>query len=164
ALDAPKPTSSIRTMRTLGAPDGGRRGTIGGYLVSGSFASYVVVEIGVTSGIGRTSRLRRSLGVLISSHAPLYSWRTSLRPARGFCPEGFLWSIRPWPNQPWRDWPTHKPSCNERERRDLTKRNPHERVFRCEDSGWKMGLGRVELPTSRLSGPKRHFKSPAPCR
>ena len=30
ALDAPNPTSSIRTMRTLGAPSGGRSGTIGG--------------------------------------------------------------------------------------------------------------------------------------
>jgi hypothetical protein len=27
-----------------------------------------------------------------------------------------------------------------------------------------MGLGRVELPTSRLSGPQRRFRSPAPCR
>src|SRR5215470_2881619 len=31
ALDAPKPTSSIRTTSTFGAPSGGRSGTIGGY-------------------------------------------------------------------------------------------------------------------------------------
>ena len=28
----------------------------------------------------------------------------------------------------------------------------------------EMRLDRVELPTSRLAGPQRHFKSPAPCR
>jgi hypothetical protein len=39
ALDAPKPTSSINTINTLGAPLGGRRVRIGGYLVSGSLAS-----------------------------------------------------------------------------------------------------------------------------
>src|ERR1039458_5654242 len=39
ALVAPKPVSSIRTMRTLGAPLGGRSSLIGGYLVSGSLAS-----------------------------------------------------------------------------------------------------------------------------
>ena len=39
ALEAPKPTSSIRMTRTFGAPAGGRSGTIGGYLVSGSLAS-----------------------------------------------------------------------------------------------------------------------------
>jgi hypothetical protein len=39
ALDAPNPTSSIRTTSTLGAPAGGRRGSIGGYEVSGSLAS-----------------------------------------------------------------------------------------------------------------------------
>ena len=39
ALDAPKPTSSIRTTRTFGAPSGGRSGSIGGNDVSGSFAS-----------------------------------------------------------------------------------------------------------------------------
>ena len=39
ALDAPKPTSSIRMTRTLGAPFGGRSCSIGGYFVSGSLAS-----------------------------------------------------------------------------------------------------------------------------
>ena len=39
ALDAPKPTSSISTIRTFGAPAGGRSGSIGGYAVSGSLAS-----------------------------------------------------------------------------------------------------------------------------
>src|SRR5262245_4889826 len=39
ALDAPKPTSSINTMSTFGAPAGGRSGSIGGYVVSGSLAS-----------------------------------------------------------------------------------------------------------------------------
>ena len=39
ALEAPKPTSSIRTTSTLGAPAGGRSGSIGGKLVAGSLAS-----------------------------------------------------------------------------------------------------------------------------
>ena len=36
---APKPTSSMRTIRTFGAPSGGRSGAIGGNLASGSLAS-----------------------------------------------------------------------------------------------------------------------------
>ena len=39
ALDAPKPTSSMRTSRTFGAPVGGRNCRIGGYFVFGSLAS-----------------------------------------------------------------------------------------------------------------------------
>ena len=39
ALEAPKPTSSIRKTSTLGAPGGGRSGVIGGYWVFGSLAS-----------------------------------------------------------------------------------------------------------------------------
>jgi hypothetical protein len=39
ALDAPKPTSSSRTMSTLGAPAGGRSGVIGGNFAAGSLAS-----------------------------------------------------------------------------------------------------------------------------
>ena len=39
ALDAPKPTSSMRMIRTFGARAGGRNGSIGGYVVSGSLAS-----------------------------------------------------------------------------------------------------------------------------
>jgi hypothetical protein len=39
ALEAPKPTSSIRTTSTLGAPGGGRNGSNRGKLVSGSLAS-----------------------------------------------------------------------------------------------------------------------------
>ena len=39
ADDAPKPTSSISTINTLGAPAGGRSMVIGGYVVLGSLAS-----------------------------------------------------------------------------------------------------------------------------
>src|SRR6478672_8160637 len=52
ALDAPNPTSSRRITSTFGAPAGGRNGRIGGKLVSGSFASYVVRLTGLRSGIG----------------------------------------------------------------------------------------------------------------
>ena len=39
ALDDPKPASSIKMTRTLGAPAGGRSWRMGGYFVSGSLAS-----------------------------------------------------------------------------------------------------------------------------
>ncbi len=39
ALEAAKPTSSSRITSTLGAPSGGRNGSIGGNDVAGSFAS-----------------------------------------------------------------------------------------------------------------------------
>ena len=56
ADDAPKPTSSISTTSTFGAPFGGRKGSIGGNFVSGSLASKVVNPMVGRSGIGRTSR------------------------------------------------------------------------------------------------------------
>src|SRR6478736_4115915 len=46
ALDAPKPQSSMRTIRTFGAPSGGSNGSIGGNDVAGSFASYVTRPAG----------------------------------------------------------------------------------------------------------------------
>jgi hypothetical protein len=60
ALDAPKPTSSSRITNTLGAPAGGRNGSIGGYDVSGSLASNVTNPDRRRSGIGSTSRARSS--------------------------------------------------------------------------------------------------------
>src|SRR4030095_2233502 len=60
ALDAPKPTSSSRITSTFGGPAGGRSGVIGGNLVSGSLASYVVKPTGLRSGIGRTERCSES--------------------------------------------------------------------------------------------------------
>ena len=39
ALEAPKPTSSMRTTRTFGAPLGGRTSWIGGKTAAGSLAS-----------------------------------------------------------------------------------------------------------------------------
>jgi hypothetical protein len=56
ALDAPKPTSSSKMITTFGAPSGGRRGSIGGKLVSGSLASYVVTPGRVLNGIGNCAR------------------------------------------------------------------------------------------------------------
>src|SRR5215475_277574 len=46
ALDAPKPTSSSRTISTFGAPAGGRNGSIAANDVAGSFASNVVKPTG----------------------------------------------------------------------------------------------------------------------
>ena len=56
ALDAPKPTSSIRTIRTLGAPLGGRSRSMGGNFEAGSFASKVIRPFLPVFGIGRCER------------------------------------------------------------------------------------------------------------
>jgi len=56
ALDAPNPVSSMRTMRTFGAPSGGRSGSMGGKAVSGSLASYVVRPTYSRGGMGRFVR------------------------------------------------------------------------------------------------------------
>src|SRR6478672_4593635 len=56
ALDAAKPTSSSRMTSTLGAPSGGRRGSIAGNDASGSLASNGSVPSTGLSGIGRTVR------------------------------------------------------------------------------------------------------------
>src|SRR3954452_16673196 len=56
ALDAPNPTSSSRMTSTLGAPAGGRIGSIAGNDVSASLTSYGSVPSKGLSGIGRTSR------------------------------------------------------------------------------------------------------------
>src|SRR4051812_30977226 len=56
ALDAAKPTSSSRTTSTLGAPPGGRSGSIAGNDAPGSLASYGSVPSNGLSGIGSTSR------------------------------------------------------------------------------------------------------------
>src|SRR3954454_15444787 len=56
ALDAAKPTSSSKTTSTLGAPAGGRSGSIAANDASGSLASYGSVPSNGPSGIGNTSR------------------------------------------------------------------------------------------------------------
>src|SRR6478752_8946039 len=56
ALDAANPTSSSRTTSTFGAPVGGRSGSIGGNVASGSLASRGKSPSNGRSGIGRTSR------------------------------------------------------------------------------------------------------------
>src|SRR5512133_2351662 len=56
ALEAAKPTSSSRMTRTFGAPSGGRSGSIGGNVASGSLASRGRSPSYGRFGIGRTSR------------------------------------------------------------------------------------------------------------
>src|ERR1700730_3279251 len=56
ALEEPNPASSIRITSTLGACVGGRNCSIGGNLVSGSFASYVISPVRSGGGIGRCER------------------------------------------------------------------------------------------------------------
>src|SRR5215218_4348386 len=55
ALDAAKPTSSSKITSTFGARAGGRSGSIGGNVASGSFASKGRTPPYGRSGIGRTS-------------------------------------------------------------------------------------------------------------
>src|SRR3954447_26713893 len=56
ALEAAKPTSSSNTMSTLGAPAGGRSGSIAANDASGSLASYGSVPSNGLSAIGSTPR------------------------------------------------------------------------------------------------------------
>jgi hypothetical protein len=56
ALDAPNPTSSIKTISTFGAPAGGRTGRMGANFAFGSFASYKTEPAYGEFGIGRISR------------------------------------------------------------------------------------------------------------
>lgn len=56
ALAEPNPASSSMGTSTFGAPAGGRNGSIGGYDVSGSFASQVVSPTCCRAGMGRTVR------------------------------------------------------------------------------------------------------------
>src|SRR5438270_9994123 len=64
ALDAAKPTSSSKTTSTLGAPAGGRSGSIAGNDASGSLASSGRSPSYGRSGIGNTSRWTASDGSL----------------------------------------------------------------------------------------------------
>src|SRR6185437_14347355 len=70
ALEAAKPTSSSRTTSTLGAPSGGRSGSIAGNDASGSLASNGSVPSNGASGIGRTVRGLWGLGILSPSPKP----------------------------------------------------------------------------------------------
>src|SRR4029078_13509547 len=56
ALDAATPTSPSKTTSTLGAPAGGRSGSIAGNDASGALASYGGVASKGLSGIGNNSR------------------------------------------------------------------------------------------------------------
>src|SRR3954471_11144395 len=60
-LEAANPTSSSSTTRTFGAPAGGSSGSIGGNVASGSLASRGTSASYGLSGMGRTSRERRSV-------------------------------------------------------------------------------------------------------
>src|ERR1051325_9639874 len=84
ALEAAKPTSSSRTTSTFGAPSGGRSGSIGGDVASGSLASRGSSPSYGRSGIGRTSRELWSV-TLYSSPRQTRAWalrrRTVLAPA-----------------------------------------------------------------------------------
>src|SRR3954466_15009709 len=72
ALDAAKPTSSSSTTSTLGAPSGGRSGSIGGNVAAGSLASIGRSPSYGLSGIGRTSR------ELLSVTLPSFPGHTSV--------------------------------------------------------------------------------------
>src|SRR5688572_10606278 len=78
ALLAPKPTSSIRITRTLGAPSGGRSRRMGGNLVSGDVASYVTVPVYARSGIGSELRCTSSVPfdiLLLLLAPPVVEWK-----------------------------------------------------------------------------------------
>ena len=67
ALEAPNPTSSSRTTSTLGAPAGGRSGSIGGNCASGSRASNgkLPLELSVRDGEAAGAAVGRSSVALL---------------------------------------------------------------------------------------------------
>src|SRR4051794_32947517 len=79
ALEAAKPTSSSSTTSTLGAPAGGRSGSIGGNVAAGSLASIARSPSYGLSGIGRTSRELWSV-TRSPLRCSLYGRRLSLHP------------------------------------------------------------------------------------
>ena len=70
ADDAPKPTSSIRTINTFGALAGGRNGSIGGNFADGSLALNGRTPRYWRSGIGRTSRFILLFRLFLESSVP----------------------------------------------------------------------------------------------
>src|SRR3954471_9662273 len=70
ALDAAKPTSSSKTTSTLGAPAGGRSGSIAANDASGSLASYGSVASNGRSGIGNTPRSGPSGSAWLTESSP----------------------------------------------------------------------------------------------
>ena len=84
ALEAPNPTSSSSTIKMLGAPFGGRRSRMGGNLVSGSRASYVVSPTYGWSGMGSVVLEIESCGVILEgSHAPSLTASPAMGDAEG---------------------------------------------------------------------------------
>src|SRR5262245_3408439 len=78
----------MRMTRTFGAPAGGRSWRIGGYFVSGAFASNGVSPAGVISGMGRTclwtvSRAVDELFFAIAGLQPLLPHHREAKPLLG---------------------------------------------------------------------------------
>src|SRR3954463_1478271 len=80
ALEAAKPTSSSKTTSTLGAPAGGRNGSIAGNDASGSLASNGSVPVNGLSGIGSTPRCSPSASAWLTRF--LSTGRASRPPPR----------------------------------------------------------------------------------
>jgi hypothetical protein len=83
ALEAPNPQSSTSTTRMLGAPWGGRSGSIGGNDVSGSFASYVTGPARSSSAIGSTARRALSMSAMsvpLRRRGHAHAWRAGRTP------------------------------------------------------------------------------------
>src|SRR3954447_25898590 len=69
ALEAANPTSSSRMTSTFGAPAGGRSGSIGGKLDSGSLASKAATPLYGRSGTGRLLREMGGMRTVLSEVA-----------------------------------------------------------------------------------------------
>jgi hypothetical protein len=146
ALDAPKPTSSSRTISTLGAPVGGRSGRIGGNFVSGSFASSVVRPTGLRSGIGNTSRGTQSRRSIVPSES---CWASGIgsRRVRGPWRRSVRRSAHEMPCLAHTTISSNRMDCLENERRSL------ENERRSTDRRWTSrtctGRGRLSSAFAR---------------
>src|SRR3954467_10427460 len=126
ALDAAKPTSSSNTTSTLGAPAGGRSGSIAGNDASGSLASYGSVPSNGVSGTGSTSRRGPSdsawLTKILSTGCP--SRHPPHRIARGHHPIGVSERAQPAADASQSLRPMHHPALPLRPTRSTAPTGP----------------------------------------
>jgi hypothetical protein len=94
ADDAPNPTSSSSTIRTFGAPSGGRSRRIGGNVASGSMASYGVRRGTCRIGIGRWVRTASVEAIAVFIRGVAVTMMPSAPRQSGSCRHSRLTSYR----------------------------------------------------------------------
>ena len=135
ALEAPKPTSSSRTIRTLAPPPAGRSGSIGGKVAFGSFASNADGPGRRCCGMGRTARWMASgwstMG--LTSRCARRGGRARrssrggaaahIRPAGEVAGTGLVYCVAVSPPSSVSTWPVTKAEASEQKKRTAPTRS-----------------------------------------